>query len=226
MPTLRKAISDRLRARGFRRIDGGKHLLTLDPEWSLYVDTGTLGTATGIAPWVGLRSEAIESARAELMKVPSFPGSATVSSNVGYVLDGTYRSWSARSEGKVASNGKAGDAQNKESVRKEGSDARSGKDVEEVEEIDQAIRTALERLRPLASFATLPAAFEIEPNPTMPGRFYVGAILPLLTGNAAATHAALAAGREHFARHAPDIRAQCEAFADRVLARMSEPPVR
>ncbi len=203
MPTLRKAISDRLRASGFKRIDGGsKHLLALDPEWSLFVDTGTLGTATGIAPWVGLRSESIEAARAELMELATFPGSATVSSNVGYVLDNTYRSWSARSEDDDASIGQA------------------------VEEIGQSIRSALGRLRPLASFAALPAAFAIEPNPTMPGRFYVGAILPLLAGDAAATHAALAAGRHHFAPHAPDIRAQFEAFATRVFNRLSESPVR
>jgi len=93
MTTLRKQVSDVLRARGYKRIDRCVHLLRLDDDFSLGVYTGVVGLATGISPFIGLRSDSVEAARTELMALPEDPGSLTLSANVGYVLDGVYRSW-------------------------------------------------------------------------------------------------------------------------------------
>jgi hypothetical protein len=56
---LRKETSRALVDRGYRR-DGRIHLLSVDPEFSLWVDTGPLGPRVDIAPFVGLRHEAVE----------------------------------------------------------------------------------------------------------------------------------------------------------------------
>jgi len=91
--TLRKQVSDALRARGYKRIDRSVHLLRLDADFSLAVNTGVVGLAADIAPFIGLRSDSVEAARAELMALPEYPSTLTVAANVGYVLDGVYRAW-------------------------------------------------------------------------------------------------------------------------------------
>ena len=92
MPNLRKQVSDALVQLGFRR-DGRRHLRRVDDDFSLVVDTGPIGARTDIAPYVGIRSDAVEHARAELMSLWHDEWIGTVGANVGYVLGGEYRWW-------------------------------------------------------------------------------------------------------------------------------------
>ena len=98
MTTLRKHVSDSLRAIGYRRLEKSVHLLSLDADFSLWVNTGVVGLATDIAPYIGLRSHSVEEARGALMDLPDCPTTVTVGANVGYILDGHYRAWSAGSD--------------------------------------------------------------------------------------------------------------------------------
>jgi hypothetical protein len=52
-----------------------------------------MGSRTDIAPYVGIRSDAVEHAKAELMSLADDDWIGTVGANVGYVLGGEYRWW-------------------------------------------------------------------------------------------------------------------------------------
>jgi hypothetical protein len=71
--------------------NGRGHRLRVDADFSWCVDTGIIGNNTDIAPFVGIRSDAIEAARADLMALPRDEWVATVIGNVGYVLGGEYK---------------------------------------------------------------------------------------------------------------------------------------
>ena len=90
--TLRKQVSDALVQLGYRR-RGRTHLLPVNDDFSFCVDTGPIGPRTDIAPFVGIRSDSVEHARAELMSVEDDEWIGTVGGNVGYVLGGEYRWW-------------------------------------------------------------------------------------------------------------------------------------
>jgi hypothetical protein len=92
MATLRKQVSDALVLLGYRR-HGRAHVRRVDDDFSLCVDTGPIGLRTDIAPFVGIRSDAVERARAELMSLSDDEWIGTVGANVGYVLGGAYRWW-------------------------------------------------------------------------------------------------------------------------------------
>src|SRR5262249_25483357 len=92
--TLRKDVSDRLIALGFHH-HGRAHLKRISADVSWCVDTGPIGARTDIAPFVGIRSDAVEHARAELMALPDDAWIGTVGGNVGYVLGGPYKFWEA-----------------------------------------------------------------------------------------------------------------------------------
>ncbi len=92
MASLRSEVSRSLKARGYRQFER-MHLLRVDGEFSVWVDTGPLESRTDIAPSVGLRHEGVEHLVPELLGVDCFDWTATVGSNVGYVLAGTYRRW-------------------------------------------------------------------------------------------------------------------------------------
>jgi hypothetical protein len=93
MPSLRKAVSDRLRELGYVRLEKSIHLRKLDADFSSCVNTGIVGFATDISPWVGLRSELVEATVPDLMSLEAFPWTASATANVGYILDGQYRRW-------------------------------------------------------------------------------------------------------------------------------------
>jgi len=92
MATLRKQVSDALCAQGYRR-RGRAHLLRVDDDFSFCVDTGIPGPRTDIAPYVGIRSELVESTRSELMALEHDEWVGTAGANVGYILEGEYRYW-------------------------------------------------------------------------------------------------------------------------------------
>jgi len=89
---LRREVSDALVARGFRR-DDRAHLLRVDDEFSLAVDTGPLNKKPDIAPFVGIRSESVEKLLAKLMELPEDEWIGSLGGNVGYVLNQEYRWW-------------------------------------------------------------------------------------------------------------------------------------
>ena len=91
--TLRRAVSNALVARGFRR-SRGTHVKPLGADFSLIVDTGPLDGFGDIDPWVGLQHRGIEELKAKLMELPLDQSSATVGSNVGQILDRRYSTWS------------------------------------------------------------------------------------------------------------------------------------
>ena len=90
--TLRKQVSDALVQLGYRR-HGRAHVRRIDDDFSVCVDTGPIGSRTDIAPYVGIRSDAVERARADLMSLPDDEWTGTVGANVGYVVGGEYRWW-------------------------------------------------------------------------------------------------------------------------------------
>jgi hypothetical protein len=92
MVTLRKQVSDALVRLGYRR-HGRAHVRRIDDDFSVCVDTGPIGSRADIAPYVGVRSDAVERARADLMSLPDDEWTGTVGANVGYVLGGEYRWW-------------------------------------------------------------------------------------------------------------------------------------
>jgi len=67
-------------------------LQRVDSDFSFCVD---VGPKNELVPFVGVRSDAIEHARAELMGLPQDEWTATIGGNVGYVLGRQYRSWHA-----------------------------------------------------------------------------------------------------------------------------------
>jgi len=89
---LRGEVSKALVNRGFRR-DGRTHLLRVDKEFSLGVDTGPLGKRSDIAPFVGIRNDKVECLLTTLLDVPEDEWSWTVGANVGYVLGDGYQWW-------------------------------------------------------------------------------------------------------------------------------------
>jgi len=89
---LRREVSKTLRARGFRQFER-MHLRPVDSEFSLWVDTGPIGSRSDIAPFVGLRHDRTEHLVPELLDVPYFDWTATVGANVGYVLGEEYQRW-------------------------------------------------------------------------------------------------------------------------------------
>jgi hypothetical protein len=92
MATVRREVSDRLIALGFHH-HGRAHLKRIDSDFSWCVDTGPIGSRTDIAPFVGIRSDAVEHARSELMALPDDAWIGTVGGNVGDVLGGPYKFW-------------------------------------------------------------------------------------------------------------------------------------
>ena len=98
MTTLRKHVSTFLRTQGYRCLNRSVHLLRLDDDFSLWVNTGVVGLAADIAPYIGLRSESVEAARARFLDRPNHPTTVTVGANVGYILDGRYRAWQRGSD--------------------------------------------------------------------------------------------------------------------------------
>jgi hypothetical protein len=90
--TLRRDVSAALVRDGFTRTRAA-HQRRLDDDFSLLVDTGPIGKQVDISPFIGLRSDRLEQAMIELRDLPPYDFAATVTANVGYVVDGTYRSW-------------------------------------------------------------------------------------------------------------------------------------
>ena len=93
---LRREVSKALKARGFRQFER-MHLRQIDSDFSLWVDTGPIGSRGDIAPFVGLRHEKTEHLVPELLNVPYFDWTATVGANVGYVLGKEYQRWDSPS---------------------------------------------------------------------------------------------------------------------------------
>jgi hypothetical protein len=89
---LRREVSNALVARGFRR-EGRMHLLRVDENFSLWVDTGPLGERSDIAPFVGVRHDGVEQQVSELLGLSADDWVGTVGANVGYVLGDEYKSW-------------------------------------------------------------------------------------------------------------------------------------
>lgn len=69
------------------------HLKRLTGELSWVVDTGPLDRGPDIAPFVGIRHDALEALTAELLGVPLDRTIASVGDNVGYFMQGEYRKW-------------------------------------------------------------------------------------------------------------------------------------
>jgi len=93
---LRRAVSDELVKSGFDRIERVL-MLPVNNDFSLWVDTGPLGSRADIAPFIGIRHEGVENLRARLLGTTSLSTAGTVGANVGYVLGVGYRSWEAPS---------------------------------------------------------------------------------------------------------------------------------
>lgn len=91
---LRKRVSAALVAQGFKR-HGRMHLMRVDDDFSFWVDTGTLGFNQDIAPFLGVRCDLLENTLQDLLGTPRDPLNGSFGGNVGYVLDGKYRSWHA-----------------------------------------------------------------------------------------------------------------------------------
>jgi len=90
---LRKDVSKALVARGFHLWEGRSHLIRVDADFSLGVDTGPLGKRSDIAPYVGIRHDGVQQLRADLMGSSANERTGTVGANVGYVLGEEYRRW-------------------------------------------------------------------------------------------------------------------------------------
>lgn len=88
-----RAVRGALVDLGYKR-DGRTHLRPLQPGVSFIVDTGPLGRRSDISPWVVLRNDQVEEAYSRFIGLPNDPFVGTVGANVGYIVDGTYRSWS------------------------------------------------------------------------------------------------------------------------------------
>src|SRR5262249_16308156 len=78
---------------------GRAHLKRIDRDFSWCVDTGRIGSRTDIAPFVGIRSDAVELERAELMALPDDAWIGTVGGNVGGELGGPYKFWEPGGDG-------------------------------------------------------------------------------------------------------------------------------
>lgn len=89
---LRRGVSKALKARGFMQVER-MHLLKVDSDFSMWVDTGPIGKQDDIAPFAGLRHEGVENLVADLLGEPRFDWTATVGANVGYILEAGYRYW-------------------------------------------------------------------------------------------------------------------------------------
>ena len=70
------------------------HLRRIDSEFSFWVDTGPLGRREDVSPFAGLRSDMVETLFADFLGLSRDPYVGTVGANVGYLLEGDYRSWS------------------------------------------------------------------------------------------------------------------------------------
>ncbi len=97
MTTLRKQVSEALRAQGFRR-RGGVHLHRIGSDVSLWVDVGAVGPRTDIAPSVGVRSESVGALMAQLSGLTADEWQSTIAINVGYALGRGYASWQVGAE--------------------------------------------------------------------------------------------------------------------------------
>ena len=69
------------------------HLKRIDSDISLWVDTGPLGAREDISPFIGVRSDQVEDAFQRWLGVPPDKYVGSFGANVGYVLDGKYRSF-------------------------------------------------------------------------------------------------------------------------------------
>jgi hypothetical protein len=69
------------------------HLKHLTRDFSWVVDVGPLGSGEDVAPFVGIRHDGLEALLATLLGVPLDRTIASVGDNVGYLLEGNYRSW-------------------------------------------------------------------------------------------------------------------------------------
>lgn len=90
--SLRKAVSRALVVRGYER-DGRTHLKAVGDGVHVYVDTGPVGRQTDIAPYVGLRHDAVSDLVSDLLELPRDRFVGTVGANVGYVLGRGYAAW-------------------------------------------------------------------------------------------------------------------------------------
>lgn len=90
---LRRDVSNALVKRGYVR-DGRMHLKRLAGDFSWVVDTGPLERGNDVAPFVGIRHDGLEELLAALLGVPLDRTIASVGDNIGFLLDGEYRSWS------------------------------------------------------------------------------------------------------------------------------------
>lgn len=69
------------------------HHLALSPGFSFWVDTGPLSKRSDIAPFVGLRCDALERLVSQLMELQDDQWLGTIGGNVGYVLGKGYLAW-------------------------------------------------------------------------------------------------------------------------------------
>jgi hypothetical protein len=72
-------------------------MIRVDGAVNLVVEVGPLNGFGDVAPFVGLRHDAIEDLKSDLMELPRDALSATVGGNVGIVLGSTYQSWPSSS---------------------------------------------------------------------------------------------------------------------------------
>lgn len=90
--TLRQEVFRALKAQGFTGKDGvGRR--EGSGGFSLVVSTGPLNRRADISPSVGIRHDGIADLWYDLLELPRYEYSATIGSNVGFVIDGKYREW-------------------------------------------------------------------------------------------------------------------------------------
>ena len=94
---LRSEVSRALVDRGFTRV-GRTHLRREDDQFSYWVDTGPIGTRSDIVPFLGLRHDRVSEISDRLRGLEPDPYSGTVGGNVGKVLGGPFRRWSANGD--------------------------------------------------------------------------------------------------------------------------------
>jgi hypothetical protein len=193
MPNLRWEVTNALVAEGFRR--GRRvHRKPIDEEWSLLVDTGVIGKESDIAPAAGLRSEQVERLLRELCALPSGGDpSGTVGANVGYIVDGEYRSWLRLPGGSPVT----------------------------VEEVVGTIHAALDRLARYANLDRLDAAWAELPDTRLdPSTPYRRVIVRFLLDDRPGVDRELAAAQDAYCFRDDEICADFQAFRGRLLARL------
>lgn len=184
--TLRRDVSAALVRDGFTRTRAA-HQRRLDDDFSLLVDTGRIGKQVDISPFVGLRSDRLERLLIELRDLPQYDYAASVVANVGYVVDGNYRSWRPPST---------------------------------AEEVYDAIRVALDRLRGYASLDRLDDAWrEVRAADANPSTGYRRVVLALLQRDRPALERALERAEAEYCARDDEICANFRTFRERVLAR-------